>query len=275
MSDFRPGGWSLLPVVVKNLLIINGIMFLAQMVIQNRFQVDLTDWLGLYYPTSSHFHGYQFVTYMFMHGSFEHVFMNMFSFWMFGSVLENTWGSQRFLFFYLSTGVGAALCHMGVEYYQLHQLQAAASDFLNHPTPAAFTSFLNDHGNGINPNIWKDFVSPWQQSPENISYVSSAKDMVRQVVSSRIDVPTVGASGAVYGILLAFGMMFPNTLVFVGFFIPMKAKYFVAIFGLIELYSGWRNASGDNVAHFAHLGGMLFGFILIWYWRKSRRDELF
>lgn len=225
MSDFRPGGFSVLPTVVKNLLIINVLFFLATIAAEHVMHIDLTDYLGLHYMGASDFQPFQFVTYMFMHGSFGHLFFNMFALWMFGNTLENIWGPNRFLLFYFVCGIGAGLTQELVQYIQ-------------------YVTTL--------------------QGYENVrvaaNHVISMDDYLNMLT-------TVGASGAVYGILLAFGMMFPNSTIYIYFAIPIKAKWFVLIYGVIELFSGFTSV--DNIAHFAHVGGMVFGLLLILYWKKK------
>lgn len=221
-NQFRPQGFSILPLVVKNLLIINGLFFLATIAADTVWHVDLANYLGLHYIGASDFRPYQFVTYMFMHGSFAHLFFNMFALWMFGNNIENAWGPKRFLFFYFVCGIGAGLVQELVQYIQL-------SDII-----------------------------------ENYQYIRLGNSNIP--VDDYLNMlTTVGASGAVYGILLAFGMMWPNSRIYIYFAIPIKAKWFVLIYGIIELFSGF--SSVDNVAHFAHVGGMFFGLILILYWR--------
>ena len=225
MSDFRPGGFSVLPTVVKNLLIINILFFLATIACDVVLRIDLTDYLGLHYIGASDFQPFQLVTYMFMHGNFAHLFFNMFALWMFGNTLENIWGPNRFLMFYFICGIGAGLTQELVQYIQ-------------------YVTTLEGYEN---VRIAANHVIPMSEYLNMLT--------------------TVGASGAVYGILLAFGMMFPNSTLYIYFAIPIKAKWFVLIYGIIELFSGFTSV--DNVAHFAHLGGMLFGLILILYWKKK------
>lgn len=221
-NQFRPQGFSILPLVVKNLLIINVIFFLATWAAESVWRIDLSQYLGLHYIGASDFRPYQFVTYMFMHGSFAHLFFNMFALWMFGNSIENVWGPKRFLIFYFVCGIGAGLTQELVQYIQL-------SDIIEH------YQYVRIRDRSIPVNEYLNMLT------------------------------TVGASGAVYGILLAFGMMWPNSRIYIYFAIPVKAKWFVIIYGLIELFSGF--SSDDNVAHFAHLGGMIFGLGLILYWR--------
>ncbi|MBR6438872.1 MAG: rhomboid family intramembrane serine protease [Bacteroidales bacterium] len=221
-NQFRPQGFSILPTVVKNLLIINVIFFLATWAAEATWRIDLSQYLGLHYIGASDFRPYQFVTYMFMHGGFTHLFFNMFALWMFGNSIENAWGPKRFLIFYFVCGIGAGLTQELVQYIQL-------SDIIEH----------------------YQFVRMGNRSIPVDEYLNM--------------LTTVGASGAVYGILLAFGMMWPNSRIYIYFAIPIKAKWFVIFYGLIELFSGF--SSVDNVAHFAHVGGMIFGLALILYWR--------
>lgn len=224
---FSPNGFSMLPVVVKNLLIINILAFFASLTLE-RFNIDLNDMLGLHFFKASGFRPYQLLTYMFMHANFAHIFFNMFALWMFGNVLENVWGPKRFLIFYLVCGIGAGLTQELVQYIQ-------------------YTTQLAQY--------------------ERVD-VGSAVITMDQYLNM---MTTVGASGAIYGILLAFGMMFPDSLIYVYFAIPIKAKWFVILYAVIELVSGLGMTGSDNVAHFAHLGGMLFGLILILLWRKKQR----
>jgi membrane associated rhomboid family serine protease len=249
MEQFRPTGFKILPPVVKNILIINGLFFLATITFQSAFKIDLTDKLGMHYFGSPLFKPYQIVTYMFMHGGFEHIFFNMFGLWMFGSVLENYWGPKRFLIYYLITGIGAILIQMLVIYIQIRSVESYLSP---------------DQISDIITNGYK-----YLQEGKNFIDVDAAK------LNILYNIPTIGASGAVFGILLAFGMMFPNSLIYLFLAIPIKAKWAVIIFGAIELYGGVENNAGDNIAHFAHLGGMLFGFFLIMYWNKKMKNRFF
>lgn len=269
MNNYRPQGFSLLPTIVKNLLIINGLFFLMTVVVQNTFQKDLSDWLALYYPGAPEFKAYQFVTHLFMHGNFMHLFSNMFALWMFGSALENIWGPKKFLTYYIITGLGAAVLHTLVIYVEMSSLQAAANQFFANPSNKAFEHFvLNSVPQQFQP-VFIELMNSWNSNPASVELQQNAIAFANELIQVKQSVPTVGASGAVFGVLLAFGMMFPNAMIYVFFFLPMKAKYFVMLYGVFELYSGLQNNPGDNVAHFAHLGGMLFGYILIKYWRKK------
>lgn len=203
MTEYTFQKPSLLPPVVKHLLIINCIVFLAQWVLEGSGQSAITSLCALNALWTGRFHGWQLITYMFMHGGLDHLLFNMFALWMFGSVLENYWGWKRFLFYYMVCGIGAGLINLLVPGWAL----------------------------------------------------------------------TVGASGAIYGLLLAFGMTFPNEYIYFYFLIPIKAKWFVTIFAVVELLEGFF--STGNVAHFAHLGGMVFGLLLILLWRRRHNVSRF
>jgi membrane associated rhomboid family serine protease len=218
-----------IPIVTRNLLIINVLVYLLASVVQFGGK-SLTDWGALHFFMASDFHLYQFITYQFLHGGFTHLFFNMFALWMFGCVIENVWGPKKFIFYYIFCGVGAGLCQELVQYISF------AADGL---TSMDSTQMLNVNGQHL-------------MTVDQVMNLSS----------------TIGASGAVYGILLAFGMTFPNERIFIfPLPIPIKAKWFVAIYAIIEFVSAMSSV-GDGVAHMAHIGGMLFGFLLILYWRK-------
>lgn len=220
-----------MPTVTKNLIIINVLMFFGTLVAQ-RYGVNLDNYLGLHFFLASDFNPVQLITYMFMHGGFSHIFFNMFAVFMFGPILEQTWGPKRFLLYYIVCGIGAGLIQEGVQYVQ-------------YAMELSHLSYINVIGYGRVP------------IDEFLNLMT-----------------TVGASGAVYAILLAFGMLYPNNRLFIfPLPVPIKAKYFVIGYALIELYAGFANNPGDNVAHFAHLGGMIFGFILIMYWRKKAKSN--
>lgn len=257
-----------MPPVVKNLLIINGLLFLATITFESKFNFNLTNVLGLFYPASEHFRWYQFLTHMFMHGNFVHIFSNMFALWMFGTALENLWGSKRFAYFYFFTGLGAATLHVLISYWRIHGIEQALIAYKNSPSPESFTYLIVNYFPEFQLKL-NDFITTWSQFRFDPHFVEESFKFIDFQYQMKINIPTVGASGAIFGVLLAFGMMFPNTLIYLYFFVPIKAKYFVILYGLFELYSGIMNQPGDNVAHFAHLGGMLFGFILIKIWKKS------
>lgn len=217
-----------IPTITKNLLIINVLMFLALYVF-GRLGINLNDVLGLHFFLTSDFHIYQLLTYMFMHGGFSHIFFNMFALWMFGRIVEAQWGPKRFLAYYMACGVGAGLMQM----------------------LAQFISFYLTMSSAV-PGF-------------DMSQVMMAVKANELALSTWT---TVGASGAIYGILLAFGMLFPEERIFVfPLPVPIKAKWFVIIYAALELFLG-VGMPGDSVAHFAHLGGMIFGYFLIRHWQR-------
>jgi len=232
-----------LPPVVKNIILINVLMLLVDYAAKSVFGMQLTMVLGLYFPKSEHFMPLQIITHMFMHGGFWHLFFNMYALYIFGQVLENVWGPKRFFIYYMVCGLGAAFIHESVILFQYNKL-------MNIISPEQLQLVLND----------------------GTAYFSQGKvftDETMKGLQLLLNVPTVGASGAVFGILLAFGVLFPNTqLMLLIPPIPIKAKYLVLIYGALELYLAVTQP-GSNIAHAAHLGGMLFGYILIRYWRKT------
>ncbi|MEI7982651.1 MAG: rhomboid family intramembrane serine protease [Bacteroidota bacterium] len=270
-QQYSPAGFSLLPPVVKNLLIINGLFYLATISFNTAFGIDLDNLLGLHYFKSEFFRPYQFVTYMFLHANFWHVFWNMFALWMFGYLLENVWGPKRFLTYYLITGIGAGLIQTLVNWWDFSSIQTAANAYAMNPTLDGFIAFVRHYY----PHYYdsegtvRSFINEWTLAKNAPGYLSQSLDFTNQLMRLQMDVPTIGASGAVFGILLAFGMMFPNMLVYIYFLFPIKAKFIVILYGAIELFSGISNNPSDNVAHFAHLGGMIFGFFLILWWKKK------
>ncbi|HLN20406.1 MAG TPA: rhomboid family intramembrane serine protease [Bacteroidales bacterium] len=232
-----------LPPAVKNIIMLNVLMLLANYAAITAFGIDLNSILGLYFPKSDQFMPVQIVTHIFMHGGFLHLLFNMYALFIFGQVLESTWGSKRFLLYYLVCGIGAAITHETVIAFQY-------ASIVKHLDPDSLAYVLE---NGT------ELFRKGQALPD--------PEMLKLQIL--LNTPTVGASGAVFGILLAFGVLFPNTqLMLLIPPIPIRAKYFVMAYGAIELYMAVTQP-GSNIAHAAHLGGMLFGYILIRYWRKT------
>ncbi|GHT45992.1 rhomboid family intramembrane serine protease [Bacteroidia bacterium] len=222
----RSGAFGSLPVMTKNILLINGVIWLAAWLFPERM-FNLSSMFGLHYVQARDFHWYQLATSMFVQEEFMHLFFNMFALYMFGRIVEETWGGRHFLFYYMVCGIGAGLTQELVAYCQIPSYM----DFLSPGTPI---QFLYD----------------------------------------RLPV-TIGASGAVFGVLLAFGMLYPNMPLYLMFVpVPVKAKYVIIGYGVLELIFGMQNSPTDNVAHFAHLGGMLFGLLLILYWRRRSRGNI-
>jgi len=233
---------------VKHLLIINILVFVGIYM----YEEQMFRLFSLWFPENQNFGYWQFLTYMFMHGGFMHILFNMYALFAFGSPLEQIWGRNKFLFFYISTGLGAALIHTLVNYYQFNTV-------LNDLISAGFnqSDIIDTLNSGQYNTTWKNAVDPGRVDNFISSFMS----------------PAVGASGAIYGILVAFGMMFPNAELMLIFLpIPIKAKYFIPGLILLDLFSGFTGYSvfGANIAHFAHIGGALIGFIMMWYWKKNQ-----
>lgn len=254
--------------VVKQLLILNILLFVGD-------QIFDLDFLALRYPGSEEFQPIQIVSHFFMHGGIAHIFFNMFALVTFGSALEMRWGPKRFLFFYLFCAFGAAALHMGVLHFEISHLQNLVSAFNENPNYTTFNQFFEKVPmNQLNPE-YTEMVDKMgelvDQSPAEVAaQITSAME---QWITAKENIPVVGASGAIYGLLLGFGMLFPNQELMLMFLpVPVKAKYFIPVLMLIELFLGVNQFSWDNIAHFAHLGGALFGLLLILYWR--RRGEM-
>ena len=234
-----------LPDIVKQLIIINVLFFLGSLRLGNAAY----DLLALHYPQNPKFAPWQVVTHMFMHGSINHILFNMFGLWMFGGTLAQMWGRNKFLFFYLSTGLGAAALQLGINYFQISTVvgQLVEAGY----SATALTETLQSRQYNTLLNV----ISRTELDQLLTSYYMSM----------------VGASGALYGILVAFAFLFPNTELMIIFLpIPIKAKYFVPILLASDLFFGFSSYSLGPIAHFAHLGGALTGFIMMWYWKKQQ-----
>jgi len=277
MTEFRPGRFQILPVVIKNILIISGLMYLAQMTFAARGnEALLLDHLALHYVKSPLFKPWQMVTHLFMHSSqnFAHIFFNMFALWMFGSVLENLWGPKRFLLFFLLCGIGAALVHMGSLWFEYRDLM---QDFLYlklHPTADNLVDYALRYGIVYDENGVYIFQT-LSKGEGGIKLINDGLQYASTTTYEKISTPTIGASGAVFGVLAGFVYLFPNTYIYLYFFIPMKAKWLILLYGGMELYLAVKNTAGDDVAHWAHLGGALVGFLLVLTWNKSNRKTFY
>jgi len=236
---------------IKHLLIINILFFIATQLYGNQ----MYEWFSLYYPQNEYFGLWQIVTHMFMHGGLMHILFNMYALWAFGSPLEKMWGKNKFFFFYFSAGLGAALIHLGVNYYYVNE---------------GMSALVNA---GISENSIIELISSGRYNTQ--WYEIAGKATVDNFISA-FNTPVVGASGAVYGVLVAFGMSFPNSELFLIFLpIPIKAKFFIPVLIGLDLFSGVTGYSlfGQGIAHFAHVGGALFGFLMMWYWKKNQFNK--
>lgn len=268
-NQIRMGGFNILPPGVKNLLIINILAFFATFVFLKTGRADLTELFGLHFPGATNFHVWQFVTYMFMHANFSHIFFNMFALWMFGAAVENTWGTKRFLIYYFITGLGAALVHYLITFFQIHPMLTLLNQFLDSPSLETYR-YLAENAKDIRfHDMLSNNLMVLQQNPGSLDEIVSITANAKAQYLDSFNI--IGASGAVYGVLLAFGMLFPNDYIYLYFMLPIKAKWFVVIYGVIELVTGL--STSDGIAHFAHLGGMIFGLIVILLWRRNERNH--
>jgi membrane associated rhomboid family serine protease len=254
--------------VVKHLLAINVIMALATWVLFP----ELAAFLSLYYPESTHFHPIQVVSHFFLHAGFMHLFFNMYALILFGPSLEAQYGPKKFLFYYLFCALGAAGLHTLYNWYDFSQLQAAIDAFNASPSYDTYWGFFNQVDLKLLTATGTEMSNTFSNalSAGDTSYAPEASKLMQDILASNMNVRVVGASGAIYGLLLAYGMQFPNAELMLIFLpIPIKAKYFIPLLMGVEFFLGMNSFSWDNIAHFAHLGGALSGFFLILYWRKS------
>ena len=256
MTEFRPTRFQILPPVIKNLLIINILIFIAQNTIDKQYNLHLENLFALHTWQSELFKPWQLITHMFMHGGVDHIFANMFALWMFGSILEGLWGSKRFLIFYIACGLGAAFFHLSVLHFEN---QTLINQFNSAESYDALQRFIDGHLKGLSYD----------------GQLIYNKETAYQIVQLKLNEATIGASGAVFGCLAAFGYLFPNTLLYIYFFIPLKAKWFVLLYATFELTMAVRNSAGDNVAHVAHLGGAVVGFALVYFWNKTNKSKFY
>lgn len=241
MNQFRPTRFEVLPTIVKNLLIINGLIFLAQSTIAGpTSSFSFEDYFALHAWQSDLYKPWQLVTHMFLHGDLGHIFGNMLALWMFGSILENLWGPKRFLLFYMLCGIGAAVIHLAILSYELHPLVSQYRELVtsNFPHNQDYENFINFYNRKIN-------------------------------------VATLGASGAIFGVLIAFVYLFPNTYIYIYFLFPIKAKYLGILYFSYELFFAVKNSAGDSVARWAHVGGAIVGFVLVYIWNRKNRKHFY
>ncbi len=234
-NQYSPGPFAGLPVVTKNIIIINVIMYLATLAFET-VNVDLVKLFGLHYYLADDFKPHQFITYIFMHGGFSHILFNMLGVYIFGQVLEQVWGPKRYLIFYILTGLGAALAQYIIMHFEITEV----------------LDIFNQHINSRNLD-----------TSQRAEFINQKYEYLNKHV-------IIGASGSLFGLLGGFGMLFPNRELYLYFFIPIKAKWLVILYGGFEIFSGLQNNPTDNVAHFAHIGGLLVGIALVLFWRKDR-----
>jgi membrane associated rhomboid family serine protease len=270
-------GFHITPVVL-NLIILNAILFFGVYIIDSKFGSQIENHLCLYPVSSGLFKPYQLITYGFLHANIQHLFFNMLGLWSFGTMLESVFGAKRFLIYYMVCILGGAVLHNGIQYVKIHKTENAIGQFERDPSVATYRQVLYSQFEEYttipeNQIAFDEFCAAWEKdkAPDHQHFfVEKAKDDFYQLKKYKSSTPMIGASGAVFGILLGVGLILPNALLTMLLFpISIKAKYFVIIFGALEFYWGINKVPGDNVAHFGHIGGMIFGMILILYWYKN------
>jgi membrane associated rhomboid family serine protease len=277
-DPYRPSGFGHLPVVTKNILIINILLFALTMLLRQTQHIDLSKYLGLHYYQAPDFRPHQLITYLFMHGGLTHILFNMLGVYIFGQVLEQIWGPKRFLIFYIITGLGAALAQYIIIYFSVNEFMDQLEVVQSHLTLDSFAKFVNS----------QDFQTALYSTDGDFGYMQNFNEIANENPTRALSLASqylidfknaylnsnviVGASGSLFGLLGAFGMLFPNRLLYLYFFIPVKAKWLVIGYGALELFSGITNRPGDNVAHFAHLGGLFVGLIIVLIWRRDRNQ---
>ena len=261
--------------VVKMLAIINVAVFVLGLLFQSLFHIDTTNYLAIWFFESDNFHPYQIVTHVFTHLGFMHLLFNMFALISFGSILESRWGPKRFLFFYLFCALGSTILHNGVNYIRFEKVAAAKTEYINNPSPDYFIAFVRaTNVSQFENQLYSKAMEEFKKAPENEVLIKGATEAVNSMFDEYRNFyfgKAGGASGAIFGLLMAFGLLFPNTelsLLFIP--VPIKAKYLVFGYITLELFLAFSNREGDNVGHIAHIGGALFGFILVKYWQKQR-----
>ena len=253
--------------IVKRLLIANAAFYFLPLFLH----IDLADKLGLHSVLSPQFAPYQLISYMFIHAGGWHLFGNMFSLIVFGNLLERFLGAKRFFILYMVCGVGAGALYAGIDFYEGHHMEEAVAAYRKAPDPERFNRFLHRYAPAVQRDYEiQQFIDAYAEMPHNRAYIRESERLLTTLFERRIRVPMVGASGAVFGILMAFGLLFPNMQLFLLFPpIPIRAKYLVFFYGLYELWAEFNRMPGDNIAHWAHLSGMLVSFFLIRYWRNN------
>lgn len=280
MTEFRPSRFEILPTVVKNLLIINGLFFLAQNTLSGPAGlVDLEEIFALHGWQSPLFKPWQLVTHLFLHGDFGHILGNMFALWMFGSILENIWGSKRFLTFYIVCGLGAAFIHLVFLSYEFIPLTNAYEAVLKYETVGgtalnnAMIQFIEQHQ--IQFEQHQQIIAQLRFQPDDVGLSNKLLSYISNYYQDKLNTATVGASGAIFGVLAAFVYLFPNTYIYVYFLVPVKAKWIGILYFSYELFFALDNSAGDNVARWAHVGGAIVGLLIVMTWNKKNKKTFY
>lgn len=270
-------GFRLTP-VVKRLLLINVVIFIITALLGaggafNK-QPVVIEWFGMHDILSPAFKPWQPITYMFLHGSFFHLFGNMFGLLIFGPWLEHVWGAKKFLVFYFVVGLGAMALYGTIQFFEMRQLEDAAERFYQEPTASNLNKFVQKHASNIyQKRGYIELREKYAEKPDNEALEEQALQMVHTVEQRTLNRPMIGASGAVLGIVMAFSLLFPNTELMLLFPpIPIKAKYIALIYAAFDIYGIVVDAPSDNVAHYAHIGGLLFGWLMVVIYNQDRNN---
>jgi membrane associated rhomboid family serine protease len=267
--------------IVKWIALINIVVFFITSLIEQTFGIDSTKILGMHDISSPLFEPWQIITHIFMHGNLTHLFSNMFALIIYGPMIESQWGGKKFLQYYLFTALGAVALHGGISYVETNKLTKVYEQYITNPNEETFLSFAESSSSAHHSlSFTKDekeldaeeFAIAWHKEPLNEQYKEVASQAINNFYTARRDIATVGASGAVFGLIIAFGILFSEVMLYLYFLFPIKAKYIVLLHGGLEIYSAYQNNPGDNVAHFAHIGGMIFGYILIKFWQHKNKS---
>ena len=250
--------------IVKNILIINITIF----IINSFFKLNLINIFGLRSIFSDFFNPYQFFTHIFIHGNFMHLFGNMFALFFFGPILENFMGSKEFLFFYIFIGISSSFLYSIINYYEIKEIKFMYYQYIYNPNPEKLILYINKFSSDLY-NVYYNFLDSFFDEPQNKFLIKKSKNIVYNLYKEKSNIPVIGASGAVFGILTAFALIFPNIELFILFLpIPIKSKYIAICYGFYELYLGIESNPSDNVAHFSHLGGIIFAYFFIKHFKK-------
>ncbi|MCP3660287.1 MAG: rhomboid family intramembrane serine protease [Bacteroidetes bacterium] len=251
-------------IVSKFLIIFFGLFF-----VQNLFKLPLIELFGLRDIRSESFMFYQIFTHIFIHSSLGHLLRNAFGFWLFGQRLEKILGKKYFLILIILSGLGSALLQSYTNYINISKIQEKSLEYYSAPSPEKFNEFMNNFPSNLKRK-YKVFIDMYERNPKNVTYIVESKKIIKSLYNFRLETPSVGASGILFGFLAGFTILFPNELLIIIFFpIPIKAKYLTLLYGLYELYEGSRNNPADNVGHFAHLGGLVLGYLFMRWWKKN------
>lgn len=249
------------------------ILVVTVFLIQYLFGIDFISIFGLRCVLSKNFAVYQFITHLFVHLGFMHLLGTVFALISFGPVLEHTFGSRGFIIFLVFTGLGAAVLSSYMQYADINRISLLYCDYTLYPTPSNFEQYIGKFAPKVYEGSYQ-FIRSFYINPNDLAFIEKSKSIAHQLLLLKMDIPTVGASGVVYGLLMGFALLFPNAELMMLFFpIPIKAKYFVGFYFLYELYASIHESSSDSIVHFTHLGGAVFAYIFVQFWQRKQEDS--